>query len=252
LTSEVLYGRQAVRETLRAGRRTATRLLLAEGSEERGALAEIIALCQKRKISVERTTRVALDRVGGNHQGVGLYASGYPYAPLAEIIEKCESDSAKPLILLLDLIQDPQNLGSLLRTAEAAGVDGVIMPVHRAAGITPAVVNASSGATEHLRIAQANLAQAIDALKERNVWVAGLDMAYDANPAFEADLSGPLALVVGSEGEGIRPLIRRSCDFLLRLPIQGKVESLNAAVAGSIALYLALRARTLKQPSSGK
>jgi 23S rRNA (guanosine2251-2'-O)-methyltransferase len=244
---EMLYGRQAVRETLRAGRRSVTRLLLAEGSEDRGVLTEIISLCHKRKIPVERTPRESLDRVGGNHQGVALQVGPYPYVPLAEILELCETDVAAPLILLLDLIQDPQNLGTLLRTAEAAGVNGVVMPVHRAAGVTPAVVNASSGASEHLRIAQANLAQAMDALKQRSVWIAGLDMAPDARSVFDADLEGPLAIVVGSEGEGLRTLVRNSCDFMLRLPIQGKVESLNAAVAGSIALYLALRARYLQQ-----
>jgi 23S rRNA (guanosine2251-2'-O)-methyltransferase len=233
VTPEILYGRQAVREALRAGRRTATRLVLADGSEERGPLAEIITLCLKHKIPIERVPRKALDRAGSNHQGVNLVTSAYPYAPVEDILERCESKTGAPLILLLDLIQDPQNLGSLLRSAEAAGVDGVVMPVHRAAGITPAVVNASSGACEHLRIAQANLAQTIAALKERNVWVAGLDMAATAQSAFEADLSGPLALVVGSEGEGIRPLIERSCDFLLQLPVRGKVESLNAAAAGS-------------------
>jgi 23S rRNA (guanosine2251-2'-O)-methyltransferase len=249
LTAETLYGRQAVRESLRAGRRTAQRLLLAEGSEEKGALADILTLCHKRKIPIEKTNRTALDKLGVNHQGVALQTSSYPYVPLSDILERCEKEAATPLILLLDLIQDPQNLGSLLRTAESAGADGVVLPVHHAAGVTASVVNASAGACEHLRIAQANLAQAIEALKERNVWVAGLDMDAGAQSAFDAKLSGPLALVVGSEGEGIRPLIRRSCDFLLRLPILGKVESLNAAAAGSIALYLALRSRTVPQTS---
>jgi 23S rRNA (guanosine2251-2'-O)-methyltransferase len=244
---EWLYGRQAVRETLRAAHRTAQELIVAEGSEERGVLAEIMVLCRQQKIPIERAPRMALDRVNGNHQGVALLTTPYPYASLIDILADCESKETKPLILLLDQIQDPQNLGSLLRTAEAVGVDGVVMPVHRAAGITPAVVNASSGASEHLRIAQANLTQTIEELKRRNIWVAGLDIGPDTQPAFETDLSMPLALVVGSEGEGVRPLVRRSCDLLLQLPIHGKVESLNAAVAGSIALYLVLRARTKRE-----
>jgi 23S rRNA (guanosine2251-2'-O)-methyltransferase len=243
MSSEWLYGRQAVREALRAGRRSFTKLYVAEGSQERESLADSIAICRRQRIPVEWTPKPVLDRVHANHQGVALEASAYPYYPLSDILEFCETPDACPLLLLLDLIQDPQNLGSLLRTAEAAGVHGVIMPVHHAAGITPAVVNASSGASEHLLIARSNLAQAIDALKQRNVWVAGLDMGVNAQSAFDTDLSIPLALVVGSEGEGLRALVRRSCDLLLRLPIHGKVESLNAAAAGSIALYLALRAR---------
>jgi 23S rRNA (guanosine2251-2'-O)-methyltransferase len=122
-------------------------------------------------------------------------------------------------------------------------VDGVVLPAHRAAGITPAVVNASAGAVEHLQVAQANLAQAIADIKERGIWVAGLEAVPEAQLLFDADLSGPLALVIGSEGEGLRPLVRKSCDLLYRLPMKGRIGSLNAAVAGSIALYSVLRAR---------
>jgi 23S rRNA (guanosine2251-2'-O)-methyltransferase len=250
LSGEWLYGRQSVRETLRASRRSVTRLYVAEGSQERDTLADIIALCRQRHIPVDWKPKQFLERISANHQGVALETESYPYSSMSEILEACEAPNANPLLLLLDLIQDPQNLGSLLRTAETAGVDGVIMPMHHAAGITPAVVNASSGATEHLKIARSNLAQAIEELKRRNVWVAGLDMGPEAQSAFDADLSIPLALVVGSEGEGLRLLVRRSCDLLLRLPIQGKVESLNAAAAGSVVLYLALRARTKGKESS--
>jgi 23S rRNA (guanosine2251-2'-O)-methyltransferase len=148
------------------------------------------------------------------------------------------------LLLFLDQIQDPQNLASLLRTAEAAGVDGVVLPLRRAAGVTPAVVNASAGAVEHLQIAQANLAQAIEEAKRRGIWVAGLDADPSAESVLEADLRGPFAVVIGSEGEGLRPLVKKSCDRLLRLPMRGRVESLNAAAAGSIALYLILQQRS--------
>jgi 23S rRNA (guanosine2251-2'-O)-methyltransferase len=145
--------------------------------------------------------------------------------------------------LILDTLQDIQNLGTLLRTAEAVGVHGVLLPLRRTATITPAVVNASSGASEHLLIAQANLAQSIEHLKDENLWIVGLEGSPSAREAGDVRLDGALALVVGSEGEGMRELTRKSCDVLMKLPMVGKVESLNAAVAGSVALYLAFMVR---------
>jgi 23S rRNA (guanosine2251-2'-O)-methyltransferase len=145
---------------------------------------------------------------------------------------------------VLDALQDPQNLGSLIRTAEAVGVHGVVIPERRSAGVTPAVVNASSGAVEHMRVAQVvNLARAIDEIKRREVWVSALDDNERAQPIFSADLKGALAIVVGSEGEGVHRLVREKADFVLKLPMRGQIESLNAAVAGSVALYEALRQR---------
>jgi 23S rRNA (guanosine2251-2'-O)-methyltransferase len=149
----------------------------------------------------------------------------------------------------LDTLQDPQNLGTLLRTAEAVGVHGVILPKARTALVTPAVVNASSGASEHLLITQSNLSQAMAVLKEAGVWIVGLDGSPDASEPDQIRLDGPLGLVVGSEGEGMRRLVRNSCDLLLRLPMRGCIESLNAAVAGSIALYLTLQARQGLSPN---
>jgi 23S rRNA (guanosine2251-2'-O)-methyltransferase len=151
---------------------------------------------------------------------------------------------ASPFLLLLDHVQDPQNLGSLLRTAEAAGVHGVIIPGRRAAGVTPAAVRASAGAAEHVRVALvANLVQAMRQLKAEGVWIAGLEAAPDAQLYTKAALSGPLGLVIGSEGQGLARLVRETCDFLIRLPMLGRVESLNAGVAGAIALYEARRQR---------
>jgi 23S rRNA (guanosine2251-2'-O)-methyltransferase len=149
---------------------------------------------------------------------------------------------------LLDHVQDPQNLGTLIRTAEAMDVTGIVIPERRAAGVTPAVSNASAGAVEHLLVAQVtNLNRAIDDLKEANVWVAGLDMAPEAILLEDADLTGALAFVIGSEGSGLSRLTREKCDFLIRLPMKGRVESLNAAVAGSIVLYVARRQRDIAQ-----
>jgi 23S rRNA (guanosine2251-2'-O)-methyltransferase len=240
---EWIYGRQAVREVLRAGRRTVFLAQVAEGVRQQGALEEILGLTQKRNIRIERVPPAVLDRVGGNHQGVAVQVGEYPLVPLEEILSRCEQAGSGALLLLLDQIQDPQNLASLLRTAEAAGVHGVILPLRRAAGVTPAVVHASAGAVEHLRIAQSNLAQAIGEIKGRGIWVAGLDADPSSESMFGADLDGPLAVAVGSEGEGLRPLVRKSCDRLFRLPMRGKIQSLNAAAAGSIALYLVLRQR---------
>ncbi len=144
---------------------------------------------------------------------------------------------------MLDIIQNPQNLGTLLRTAEAAGVHGVLIPLHRAAEVTPAVVTASSGASEHMLIAQGNIAHGLEQIKEAGGWIVGLEGSQEAKPVQEVPLTGPLAIVVGSEGEGMRSLVRQKCDFLLSLPMRGKIESLNAAVAGSIVFYQALLAR---------
>ena len=150
-----------------------------------------------------------------------------------------------PLVLVLDELQDPQNVGTLLRTAEATGVHGVVLPYRRAAGITPAVVRASSGASEHLLVAAENLAQAIDKLQQESLQVVGLEAGEAARPLEAVDLVGPLALVVGSEGEGMRRLVRERCVVLAGLPVGGRIGSLNAAVAGSIALYLAWSRRRL-------
>jgi 23S rRNA (guanosine2251-2'-O)-methyltransferase len=146
--------------------------------------------------------------------------------------------------LALDSIQDPQNLGTLLRTAEAVGVAGVLIPEHRAAGVSTAVVNASAGAVEHLRVSRVtNLARALEGLKETGIWAVALEATPEAVALWDAPLDGPLALVVGGEGEGVRPIVLRACDVAARLPIAGRVESLNAAVAGSVALYELARRR---------
>ncbi len=238
-----ISGRNPVLETLRAGRRQIFRLLIAQGAQMEPRLAEILELCRQRKLVEEYAPRSVLDGLAANHQGVALEASEYPYSELADIISLAAARREAPLVLILDTLQDPQNLGTLLRTAEVVGAHGVVLPLRRTATVTPAVVHASSGACEHLFIAQANLAQAIRLLKENGVWVVGLESGAGALPPEKVHLDGPLALVVGSEGEGMRPLVRSSCDLLLRLPMRGRIASLNAAVAGSIALYLAWEAR---------
>lgn len=244
---EWVSGRNPVYEVLTAQRRHVFRLRMAQGLKPDESLARILALAKKSRVQVDTVPRDALDRLSTNHQGVALETSAYPYQGLEDLIAHGREQGEPPFFLLLDLIQDPQNLGSLLRTAETMGVHGVIIPSSQAAQITPAVVHASSGATEHLFIAQYNLAQAIARLKQLpDLWVYGLDGKPEARTPNQLRLDGGVALVVGNEGSGLRDLVRKSCDDLVRLPMYGKIESLNAAAAGSIALYLARQARTAK------
>ena len=242
---DLLYGRRPVYEALQAGRRHIYKLMLAEGIQEKGGIvSEIVSMARTAGVPLMRSSRRELDRVAPNHQGVVAEVGPYPYADLDDILSFAAEQSVPPLLVLLDLLQDPQNVGSLLRTAEAVGVHGIVIPQRRAVGVTPAVVNTSAGAVEHLRVVQvANLARTVDELKRHDLWVAGLEAAPEAQLFDQADLRGPLALVVGSEGSGLRRLVREKCDFLLRLPMRGRVASLNAAVAGSVVLYEVERQR---------
>jgi 23S rRNA (guanosine2251-2'-O)-methyltransferase len=244
---ETLYGRNAVHETLRAARREFYQLSLAQGVRETDVIDQILYLAEEGGVPVERVDRRALERFGNfSHQGVVLQASEYPYSSLEELFGSAEESGEPPLLLLLDLLKDPHNVGSLLRTAEAVGVHGVVIQRRRAVDITPAVVHTSVGAVEHIRVAQVtNLVRAMEWLKEQRVWIAGMEAVGDAQEYYRADLSGALGLVVGSEGKGMRRLVRERCDFLIRLPMRGLVTSLNASVAGSVVLYEVLRQRQL-------
>jgi 23S rRNA (guanosine2251-2'-O)-methyltransferase len=241
---EFIYSRNAVYETLRAKRREIFKIELADNVQIKGKLAEIMSLASKGKIQVVKAPRTRLDKIHEHNQGIIAEVSGYPYADLLDILENARQKNEPPFILLLDSLNDPQNFGTLIRTAEATGVHGVVIPLAHTVEVTPAVVNASSGASEHMLITRANLAQAIETLKEENVWVVGLDQDGETvGEKTKRHLAGATALVVGSEGEGIRQLTRAKCDIVLKLPMRGQVESLNAAVAGSVALYLAYLAR---------
>jgi 23S rRNA (guanosine2251-2'-O)-methyltransferase len=244
--ADVLYGRNAVREALRAHRRTFERLLVSSGAQEAGTLGEVVKLADKAEVPIARVDRHELDRKlrDANHQGVALECGDYPYAEIEDCQALAEERGEPALLLLLDHLQDPQNVGTLLRTAETVGVHGVVLPGRRAAEITAAVVNASAGATEHLRIVVvSNLAQAIDELQKAGVWVVGVEDDERAQEFDRVDLDMPLGLVIGAEGPGLARLTRERCDFLVRLPMRGQIASLNAAVAGSIVLYHAWRVR---------
>jgi 23S rRNA (guanosine2251-2'-O)-methyltransferase len=246
MATEFLYGRRPVYEALRAGRRAVKRLLVAEGSIDSGGIVSATSLAEQQGIAIETVRRDALDaRVGGaNHQGIVLEAGGYRYVEVDAMLEDAERKGEPPLLLVLDLLQDVQNVGTLLRTADAVGVHGVIIQERRAADITPAVVGASSGAVEHLHVARVtNIVRTMADLKECDVWFAGLDLGEDAVRLDQANLDGSLGLVVGSEGSGLRRLVRETCDFIVYLPMRGRVASLNAATAGSLALYAVWQAR---------
>lgn len=248
---EVIYGRRPVLELLRAGRRRVYQLRIARGLEGGTALEEVYRAASQSGVPVESVPRQALDDVAGRHGGVAAVAGPYPWAEWEAVLARVRASDRPCLVLVLDVIQDPQNLGSLLRTAEAVGVDGVLLPLRRGAEITPAVVSASAGATEHLPIVRTNLAQALAQLKEIGVWIVGLE-SDPARPNLRSvDLALPLALVVGNEAEGMRRLVRDSCDWVVRLPVRGVVDSLNAAVAGSIALYAAWEARPPSRQDRG-
>jgi 23S rRNA (guanosine2251-2'-O)-methyltransferase len=234
---ELIYSRNAVYEAIVAKRRQVFSIEIAEGVQEKGKLVEILNLAKEQKIKVNRVPRTKLDKIHQNNQGIVAEVGEYTYSDVVEILENAKDEL--PFILILDSLQDPQNFGTLIRTAEAVGVHGIIIPLARAVEVTPAVVNASSGASEHMLIAKSNLSQAIDALKDNEVWVVGLDQSGMEIESNSRHVRGALGLVVGSEGEGLHELTKKKCDIVLKLPMRGKIESLNAAVAGSVALYLA-------------
>lgn len=250
MAKEWIWGRNPVWEVLRGEKRQAYQLRIARGAKVEGRLKEILDLSRERALPVTEVPRETLNGVSNHHQGIVLQAEEYPYVGLDVVLATAQDRNEPPLVLFLDTLKDPQNLGSLIRTAELVGAHGVVLPHRRTATVTPAVVSASSGASEHIHVVQANLAQTISLLKEQGLWVVGLEGGPEARLPGEIDLDGPLAVVVGSEAEGMRSLVRSSCDFLLRLPMRGEIDSLNAAVAGSVALYFVWQARGFKGADS--
>lgn len=245
--SEIIYGRWAVMETMRAGRRQLQQMVLAEGIEEKGIVNDLMTEARQRGLPIKRIPRRMMDDLakGANHQGVILRTGPYTYAEIETVLKLAEERKEKPFLLVLDLLQDPQNVGALLRVADSVGVHGVVLQDRRGVGITAAVTNASSGAAEHLNVVQVtNLVNAMKQLKDCGVWMVGLDIGPNIVPIDRADLNIPLGLVLGSEGEGMRRLVRETCDLLVTLPMRGHVESLNVATVGAIALYAAWQARS--------
>ena len=241
---ELVFGRQPVREILRAARRPVSLVVLADGVKDSGEIAEIKTLAAERGAKVEFFRREDLEAWvnGANHQGVVAFCEEYPYAELDEIADALAAAEGPATVVVLDHVQDPQNLGSILRTCECAGVLGVVLPVDRAAAVTPAAVRASAGAAEHMKIARIpNLVVALERFKGAGAWITGLEAVEGAKPCTAVDFTGKVCLVVGSEAHGLCSPVRNACDFLARLPLRGKVNSLNAGVAAGLAIYEALR-----------
>jgi len=250
---EPIAGPHAVLEAMRAGRAIRKLYISQDRSLRTGAVNDLIAEAQERRIFVNYLDKLDLSRLSPveNHQGVVAIFEGRAGVDLDELLIHLEAESGQPLVLIVDSLQDPQNFGVLLRSAEGAGVAGVVIPRHRSVGLTPAVAKTSAGASEHLLVAEvANLRQAIDTLKEKGLWVVGTDetgdLLYD-----EVDYRGPTALVIGGEGEGIRRLVLEGCDQVVRIPMEGRIASLNAAAAGTVVLYEALRQRRRDQAPPG-
>jgi len=239
--AELICGKQAIREALRAGRRV-RRVLVADSARETAALRDVLLLADQRGVPIQTVERAELDRLADHHQGIAAEVDPYVYTDFAELLRAARADTP-PLYLILDSLQDPQNFGTLLRTAAAIGATGVVLPEHHAVGVTPGVRRASAGAVEHLRVARVtNLVRALEQLKAAGVWVVGLD-AHATEPYDAVDARGPTAVVVGSEEQGLRRLVRECCDFLVALPMEPVLDSLNAAVAGSVVLYEYYRQR---------
>lgn len=239
--SEWIVGRNAVAEALRAGR-AIDRILTARG-DRTGSLPMLLAKAREQGIPVKEVDTRKLDALcGPHHQGVAAAAACREYASLEDLFALAEERGEPPFLVVCDELEDPHNLGAIIRTAEAAGAHGVIVPKRRSAGLTGVVYKTSAGAVEHLPVARvSNVSETLRELKKRGVWVFGLDM--DGTDWQKTDLSGAVALVVGSEGRGIGRLVREQCDAVVSLPMYGQVNSLNASVACGILLYEAARQR---------
>lgn len=238
----LLIGRNAVREAVKSGR-SIDRILVT--NERDGSLGEIVTLARERKLVVREVDRRKLDELcmpfghGGktaNHQGIVAYAAGVTYCDIADILDVAKARGEAPFVIVLDEIEDPHNLGSIIRSADCAGAHGVVIGKRRSASVTAAAVKASAGATEYVKIARVvNINAALAQLKSAGLWVAGADMKGESMRS--AALKGPLALVIGNEGEGISKLVRENCDFLVSIPMQGHIDSLNAGVAAAILMF---------------
>ena len=236
----ILVGRNPIREALRA-ERPVEKLLVVAG-ELSGAAQEIIRMARDAGAVVQQVERSRLDEIYPAHQGMLAYVAAVPYAEVEDILAAAAAKGEDPFLILLDGVTDPHNLGAIIRTAECAGAHGVVIPERRAVGLTPAAAKAAAGALSHMPVARVkNLNRTIDELKAQNIWVVGT--AMNGENALTADLSGPIALVIGSEGEGMSRLALEKCDRTVALPMLGQIESLNASVAAGILMYEVVRAR---------
>lgn len=239
--ADTIIGRNAVMEALRSDREI-EKLIVGKGAE--GSIKKIIGMAKDKKIPIHYSEKSALDRIadGKAHQGVAAQVSAYFYCEIEDILQRAEERGEDPFIIILDGLEDPHNLGAIMRTAECCGVHGIIIPKRRSVGLTETVAKASAGAIEYMLCAKvSNIGQAIDKLKDRGVWIAACDM--DGQQFTKQDLTGRLGIVIGSEGFGISRLVREKCDFIVSIPMKGKITSLNASNAAAILMYEVLRQR---------
>ncbi|MZQ83392.1 23S rRNA (guanosine(2251)-2'-O)-methyltransferase RlmB [Paenibacillus sp. 5J-6] len=243
MDEEYIGGKHSVMEAIRAGR-TINKIWIAENAQKQFA-GPIVAEAKNLGILVQFTDKRKLDQMveGLQHQGVIAQVAAYEYVEVEDILAKAKALGQDPFILILDEIEDPHNLGSILRTADCTGVHGVIIPKRRSVGLTATVSKTSAGAVEYVPVARVtNISQTIEQLKEQGVWVAGTDVTA-AQDVYKANFSMPIALVIGNEGKGVGRLIKERCDFLVKLPMAGNVNSLNASVAAGVLMYEVVRQR---------
>ena len=246
LSENVIFGRNSVRELLESGR-DIEKIYVNEGERE-GSILSLIAEARSRRLNIVEADRRKLDRIalGGRHQGIIAVAAARDYSTVDDILAFAEERGEKPLVVVLDGVEDPHNLGAIIRSAECLGAHGVIIPKRRSAGLTATVSKASAGALEHMRVARVtNLAAAVDELKERGLWIYAADMGEGAY--YESDLTGSVAIVMGSEGFGISRLVREKCDFTLSIPLFGSVNSMNVSCAAAVLLAECAKQRMTKR-----
>lgn len=242
----MLEGRNPVIEAIKSGR-TIEKILIAKGSQE-GSIRQIVAMAREKGLVLVEVDREKLDYMSEtkSHQGVIAIISPYKYVEVEDILSYAKQKEEKPFVIILDEIYDPHNLGAIIRTAEAAGAHGIIIPKRRAVGLTPTVAKASAGAIEYVKVAKVtNISQTINKLKENGLWIVGADMDGD-KLYFESDYADAIALVIGNEGEGISRLVKDRCDYLVKMPMKGEISSLNASVAGAVLMYEVVRQRITK------
>ena len=248
-----IYGIHPVAEALKSDRQIIGKIFIAPGKHA-GALRDLVRLARKKRIPIREAPPDVLTRMvqSQHHQGVVAVSAALPYTPWEELIRLIrETKNKRVRLLLLDSIEDPQNFGSLIRTAEASGVLGIVIPKDRAAGITPAVAKSSAGAVAHMPVVRVtNLVHTMEELKEEGFWIVGADIG-GAKDLYEMKFDMNIALVIGSEGKGLRPLVLKKCDFTVRIPMQGKIASLNAAVSGAIILFEILRQDRAETSAAG-
>lgn len=245
----LIIGRNPVMEAVKSGRQIDKLLMQKDGE---GSVKKIAALARDKKILIQYVDKIALDRLcpGRPHQGVAAFAAAHDYCGIKDILAAAAERGEDPFVVLLDGLEDPHNLGAIMRTADAAGAHGIVIPGRRAVGLTETVAKASAGAIEYVPVARVgNLVQTIQKLKEAGLWIAALDM--DGECYYEAELSGPIALVVGGEGQGVSRLVRENCDFVLSIPMKGRISSLNASNAAAVLMYEVYRRRAATAAGGG-